>query len=89
MARSRITARRRPLPLIGVLATFVGGCAVAPHSGAPAMTSGVESTAFGTLANGQSAHLFTMRNAHGIEVQLTNYGGIITSLKTPDRAGHS
>ena len=48
----------------------------------------MEPTAFGTLSSGQSAELFTLRNAHGIEVQLTNYGGIITSLKTPDRAGH-
>jgi aldose 1-epimerase len=31
--------------------------------------------------------LFTLTNAHGIEVRLTNYGGIITSLKTPDRSG--
>ena len=52
------------------------------------MTPRVQSTAFGTLSSGQSAELFTLRNAHGIEVQLTNYGGIITSLKTPDRAGH-
>ena len=32
--------------------------------------------------------LFTLRNPHGIEIQLTNYGGIITSIKTPDRNGH-
>ena len=51
------------------------------------MTPRVQSTAFGTLSSGQSAELFTLRNAHGIEVQLTNYGGIIISLKTPDRAG--
>jgi aldose 1-epimerase len=43
---------------------------------------------FGRLADGGSAELFTLRNAHGIEVQLTNYGGIITALRTPDRAGH-
>jgi aldose 1-epimerase len=42
---------------------------------------------FGSVATGESVELFTLRNAHGIEVQLTNYGGIITSIKTPDRAG--
>ncbi|HJP61656.1 MAG TPA: aldose epimerase family protein, partial [Gemmatimonadaceae bacterium] len=51
------------------------------------MSPGVQSGSFGTLANGQSTQLFTLRNAHGIEVQFTNYGGIITSLKTPDRNG--
>ena len=31
--------------------------------------------------------LFTLTNAHGIQIKLTNYGGIITSLRTPDRSG--
>ena len=88
MAGSRITARRVSPTLAAVVAVLVGGCTVASQSGAPAMTPGAESVPFGTLANGQSARLFTLRNTHGIEVQFTNYGAIITSLKTPDRAGH-
>ena len=51
------------------------------------MSAGIDSTSFGTLANGQRTQLFTLRNAHGIEMQFTNYGGIITSLRTPDRTG--
>jgi galactose mutarotase-like enzyme len=31
---------------------------------------------------------FTLTNAHGIEVQVMTYGGIITSIRTPDRSGH-
>jgi galactose mutarotase-like enzyme len=31
---------------------------------------------------------FTLTNAHGIEVRVITYGGIITSIRTPDRAGH-
>ena len=31
--------------------------------------------------------LFTLRNAHGIEVKATSYGAIITSIVTPDRSG--
>jgi aldose 1-epimerase len=46
-----------------------------------------QSTPFGKIATGETAQLFSFGNAHGIEVQLTNYGGIITSIKTPDRAG--
>jgi aldose 1-epimerase len=30
---------------------------------------------------------FTLKNANGIEVRAITYGGIITSIKTPDRAG--
>ena len=31
--------------------------------------------------------LFTLTNAKGMEVAITNYGGIIVSVKVPDRAG--
>ncbi|HYU08132.1 MAG TPA: galactose-1-epimerase [Gemmatimonadales bacterium] len=30
---------------------------------------------------------FTLTNAHGIEVKIITYGGIITSIRTPDRSG--
>lgn len=31
--------------------------------------------------------LFTLKNPAGMEVRVTNYGGIVTSLKVPDREG--
>jgi len=31
---------------------------------------------------------FTLTNAHGIVVKVITYGGIITSIRTPDRSGH-
>ena len=31
--------------------------------------------------------LFTLNNSQGIEVKITNYGGIITSIKVPDKDG--
>ncbi|HYW50445.1 MAG TPA: hypothetical protein VE861_07560, partial [Gemmatimonadaceae bacterium] len=40
---------------------------------------------FGTLPDGKAVELFTLRNAHGLEVRVTNYGGIITHVMTPDR----
>jgi len=68
------------------------GCAVASQSGAPVGPPGVKSEVFANLTNGsptgELAELFTLTNSHGIEVKFTNYGGIITSIKTPDRAGH-
>ena len=41
---------------------------------------------FGT-ADGKSVDLYTLRNAHGLEAKITNYGGILVSLKVPDRNG--
>ena len=89
MARSLITARYASVALAAIGALFFDGCAAPSQSGTLAVTPGPQSAAFGTLANGQSAQLFTMRNGHGIEVQVTNYGGIITSLMTPDRNARS
>lgn len=43
---------------------------------------------FGQLEDGRTAHLFTLTNANGVETKITNYGGIIVSLKTPDRDGN-
>jgi len=46
---------------------------------------------FGTLAHGNSrgenAQLFTLSNAQGVRVKISNYGGIIVSLETLDNQG--
>lgn len=41
---------------------------------------------FGTH-KGRTIDLYTMANSTGVKVSVTNYGGIITSLKVPDRDG--
>ncbi len=51
------------------------------------MTRGIECEPFGLTAGGDAVALFTMRNATGVEVRVLTYGGIIVSLKTPDRDG--
>ncbi|HFA48727.1 MAG TPA: galactose mutarotase [Bacteroidetes bacterium] len=48
---------------------------------------GIEKTVFGTFPDGDTAYLYTLRNANGMEVQVTDFGGIITSIKVPDRNG--
>ncbi|HEX5082855.1 MAG TPA: aldose epimerase family protein [Blastocatellia bacterium] len=42
---------------------------------------------FGKTKDGQSVDIYTLTNANGVEARITTYGGIIVSLKTPDRAG--
>ncbi len=42
--------------------------------------------AYGTV-DGRAIEQFTLTNRNGIEVRAINYGGIITSIKTPDRTG--
>ena len=36
----------------------------------------------------RNGFVYTLTNSLGFEVSITNYGGAITSLKTPDRNGH-
>ena len=87
MAGSRNTYRASPV-LTPIVALLLVACTPATRSGTPSMTPAEALAPFGTLASGQAVQLFTLRNAHGIQLQFTNYGGIITSLKTPDRNGH-
>jgi len=47
---------------------------------------GVQQQAFGTH-DGRPITLYTLTNAHGVEVRAMNYGGIITSIRVPDRKG--
>lgn len=42
---------------------------------------------FGKTAEGAAIDVFTLRNTAGVEVRAITYGGIITSLKVPDRTG--
>lgn len=49
--------------------------------------STIQKSTFGKLADGQVADLYTLKNKHGMEVRITNYGGIITYLAAPDANG--
>lgn len=42
---------------------------------------------FGKLADSTAVSLYTMKNANGVVMKVTNYGGIIVSLQVPDRTG--
>jgi len=44
-------------------------------------------SSFGKLPTGQDTTLYTFTNANGIVVKVTNYGGIITAINTPDKNG--
>ena len=62
------------------------GC-MTKTSTTPAKPS-VTSAPFGVLANGDSVHVYTLTNANGLEVRILDYGGIVQSIRTPDRDGH-
>lgn len=47
----------------------------------------VQQTSFGETADGARVQLFTLTNDNGIKTSITNYGGIVVTLHTPDRDG--
>lgn len=47
----------------------------------------IETSDFGTIPDGQKVSLYTLTNAAGNVVQLTNYGAIITKVEVPDLQG--
>ncbi len=42
---------------------------------------------FGKTGDGQEVQLFTLSNKNGMEARIMDYGGIVVSLKVPDRTG--
>ena len=72
--------RRRLLHFIS-LALFLSLSALVVQS------QTVVKTNFGKTSAGENVDLYTLRNAHGVEAKITNYGGILVSLKVPDRNG--
>jgi len=42
---------------------------------------------FGTAPDGAPVLLYTLRNQNGVEARILTYGGIIQSLKVPDKNG--
>ena len=47
----------------------------------------IERRRFGSLPDGRQVDVFTLTNGNGLEVAIINYGGIVTSIMTPDRQG--
>ncbi len=43
---------------------------------------------YGTTGDGAPVQLYTLSNANGVRVAITNYGGIVTRLLVPDRDGN-
>lgn len=71
--------------VMGLVAAGCGGGESSPPM--PADDIRVMKTPFGATADGTPVDLITLRNGKGIEMKVLTYGGIIMSLKTPDRNG--
>ena len=79
------------LTLIIALVLMLGGCNSGKKSEAAAEQKNpkckVEKSFFGMTPQGDSAMLYTLKNEKNITITITNYGGIITGIFTPDKNG--
>ena len=66
---------------------FMASCQ--PKQAAPQLTkSGLDPENFVLEVGGKQTALYTLTNANGLEVCITNYGGRVVSLVVPDRDGN-
>ena len=76
------------LPAVGLAITTLVGCSSAPqtkdNNTSPAM---INQAPFGKTTDGTPVEIYTLRNIHGMEARIMTYGGIVQSLKVPDRNG--
>src|SRR6266849_4236715 len=62
-----------------------------PRTGAaspPNGKQGLKKESFGILPDGTPVGLYTVTNTQGMEIRATNYGGIVVSLRVPDKKGN-
>jgi aldose 1-epimerase len=69
------------LTLAGLMAAVFIGCTSMPKTGI------VHKAPFGKTADGTPVEIYTLRNNEGMEATIMTYGGIVTSLKVPDKNG--
>jgi hypothetical protein len=66
------------------------GLSIACLVGCTSMTNSsgtITKAPFGKTPDGQAVDIYTLRNANGAEARICNYGGIVVSLKVPDKNG--
>ena len=52
------------------------------------LISGLKREDFQAMVQGKETDLYTLTNAQGMEVSITNYGGSLVSIMVPDRDGN-
>lgn len=91
MTHTRILgALRVPAASLSLLLVILLAAAIpiaSAQDATPTADSTITSEEWGEV-DGEQVMLFTLTNANGMEVKITNYGGIITSVVVPDRDGN-
>ena len=68
---------------VGIFTALLASCSQQPQS--HLTVSGLDPENFVSEVNGKPTSLFTIKNANGMEVCITNFGGRIVSIMVPDK----
>jgi len=66
----------------GACAAFVVGCGPTESN-----SHQITKESFGTSPEGKAVEVYTLKNAKGAEARIMTYGGVVLSLKMPDKSG--
>jgi len=70
-----------------MFALSAGACLLAGCASNNTATSQIDKQPFGTAPTGEPVDIYTLRNDKGAEARIMTYGGIVVSLKMPDKDG--
>jgi aldose 1-epimerase len=80
--------KTRAIAVAAVSGAVISGAAITGAAiGTAHAAATIDHEAYGTTRGGQAVDLFTMTNDHGVRVRFLSYGGVITEIVAPDRAG--
>lgn len=72
---------------LGALVVIAAASCTGKKDAQAVTASGLDPQNFVAVVDGDTTGLFTLKNANGMEVNITNYGGRIVSLMVPNRSG--
>jgi aldose 1-epimerase len=70
-----------------MFALSAGACLLAGCSSMNSSPREITKERFGTMPTGEPVYIYTLHNSKGAEARIMTYGGIVVSLKMPDKKG--
>lgn len=79
-------------PVVAALSLALAGCSTSNSSSCECCSmsescGNITKAPFGKTLDGKKVDIYTLRNTNGVEARICTYGGIVVSLKCPDRNG--
>ena len=74
--------------IIACLVVSLCGCSIGRTSQTKGLQKAtVDNVEVGKMPDGRAVHEYTLTNANGLEAKVLTYGGMLTTVKVPDREG--